>query len=235
MWPCRSFGEFVVEAPAIVGIGDSLVYFVEDDVKSVFSMPYRAGQAVEIIERRGEDGFGEGNFKALFDPRSRTRFGADPCALRRQSGSHPYFPRAHTMKSSKTTVALSNPHPVRGNTDVFRTFNYAPAVAAGGLLFIAGQIGIRADGTVPGSVEEQIDLAFRRLGAILQAAGLGFEDLVELVSYHVDVDKQLAAFREIKDRYIKEEAPAWTILGVAALARPTLLVEIKAVAATRGA
>ncbi|MCL9844267.1 RidA family protein [Ralstonia solanacearum] len=139
------------------------------------------------------------------------------------------------MQPSKTTIALSNPHPVFGSTEVFKTFNYAPAVAAGGLLFIAGQIGIRADGTVPETVEEQIDLAFRRLGAILQAAGLGFEDLVELVSYHVDVDKQLAAFREIKDRYIQADAPAWTILGVAALARPTLVVEIKAVAATRAA
>ncbi|WP_055325651.1 RidA family protein [Ralstonia solanacearum] len=139
------------------------------------------------------------------------------------------------MQPSKTTIALSNPHPVFGSTEVFKTFNYAPAVAAGGLLFIAGQIGIRADGTVPETVEEQIDLAFRRLGAILQAAGLGFEDLVELVSYHVDVDKQLAAFREIKDRYIQADAPAWTILGVAALARPTLFVEIKAVAATRAA
>ncbi|MCL9852117.1 RidA family protein (plasmid) [Ralstonia solanacearum P673] len=139
------------------------------------------------------------------------------------------------MQPSKTTIALSNPHPVFGSTEVFKTFNYAPAVAASGLLFIAGQIGIRADGTVPETVEEQIDLAFRRLGAILQAAGLGFEDLVELVSYHVDVDKQLAAFREIKDRYIQADAPAWTILGVAALARPTLVVEIKAVAATRAA
>ncbi len=144
-------------------------------------------------------------------------------------------PKARTMQPSKTTIALSNPHPVFGSTEVFKTFNYAPAVAAGGLLFIAGQIGIRADGTVPETVEEQIDLAFQRLGAILQAAGLGFEDLVELVSYHVDVDKQLAAFREIKDRYIRADAPAWTILGVAALARPTLFVEIKAVAATRAA
>lgn len=137
------------------------------------------------------------------------------------------------MPSSKTTIALSNPHPILGSTDVFKTLNYAPAVSAGGLLFIAGQIGIRADGTVPASVEEQIDLAFQRLGAILQAAGLEFEDLVELVSYHVDVDKQLAGFREIKDRYIRADPPAWTILGVAALARPTLLVEIKAVAAAR--
>lgn len=135
------------------------------------------------------------------------------------------------MQSSKTTIVLSNPHPVLGSTEVFKTFNYAPAVVAGGLLFVAGQIGIRADGTIPTSVEEQIELAFQRLGAILQEAGLGFDDLVELVSYHVGVDQQLAAFREIKDRYIKENAPAWTILGVAALARPTLFVEIKAVAA----
>ncbi len=42
------FGAFVVEAPAIVGIGDSLVYFVDDDVESVFSAPYRAGQGVEL-------------------------------------------------------------------------------------------------------------------------------------------------------------------------------------------
>ena len=137
------------------------------------------------------------------------------------------------MHASKTTVVLANPHSVLGSTEVFRTFNYAPAVAAGGLLFVAGQIGIRADGTVPGSIEEQIDLAFQRLGAVLAEAGLDFGDLVELVTYHVDIDRQLAAFRDIKDRYIKENAPAWTILGVAALARPTLLVEIKAVAATR--
>jgi enamine deaminase RidA (YjgF/YER057c/UK114 family) len=34
-------------------------------------------------------------------------------------------------------------------------------------------------------------------------------------------------------RYIKAGAPAWTILGIAALARQSLLVEIKVVAATR--
>lgn len=138
-----------------------------------------------------------------------------------------------TVSARAISRRCSNPHPVLGSTEVFKTFNYAPAVAAGGLLFVAGQIGIRADGTVPESVEEQIDLAFQRLGAILAEAGLDFGDLVELVTYHVDVDKQLVAFRGIKDRYIKENPPAWTILGVAALARPTLLIEIKAVAATR--
>lgn len=120
-----------------------------------------------------------------------------------------------------------------GGNKVFDLFKYSPAVTAGGLVFIAGQVGIRADGTVPESAAEQIDLAFKRLGAILAHVGLGFDDLVELVSYHVRVDEQLASFREIKDRYVMRDFPAWTILGVASLARANLLVEIKAVAAAR--
>jgi enamine deaminase RidA (YjgF/YER057c/UK114 family) len=139
------------------------------------------------------------------------------------------------MSPSKKALVLPNPHPVLGSTSMFESFNYAPAVRAGGLLFVAGQIGLRADGSVPDAAEEQMDLAFQRLGAILERAGVGFEDLVDLVSYHVDVDAQLPAFRAIKDRYIRSDPPAWTILGVAALARPSLLVEIKAVAALRGA
>jgi enamine deaminase RidA (YjgF/YER057c/UK114 family) len=57
--------------------------------------------------------------------------------------------------------------------------------------------------------------------------------LVELVSYHVRIDEQLTTFREIKERYVMREFPAWTILGVASLARPNLLAEIKAVAAAK--
>ena len=130
-------------------------------------------------------------------------------------------------------LRLPEDHPVFGGNRVFDLFQYSPSVRAGGLVFIAGQVGIRADGTVPDGAEEQIELAFERLGAILAQQGLGFGDLVELVSYHVRIDEQLAAFRAIKERYITRDFPAWTILGVAALARPNLQVEIKAVAAAR--
>ena len=106
-------------------------------------------------------------------------------------------------------------------------------MTAGGLVFIAGQVGLRPDGSLPETAREQIELAFERLAAILRHLGLGFEDLVELVSYHVDVDAQLADFRAVKDRWIARDFPAWTILGVAALARPGLRVEIRAVAAAR--
>ena len=134
---------------------------------------------------------------------------------------------------SKRIVTLPPTHPMFGGNKVFEAFRYSPAVRAGGLLYVAGQVGVRPDGTVPGDAPEQIDLAFQRLGAILQHEGLGFEDLVDLTSYHVRIDEQLQAFREIKDRYVTRDFPAWTIIGVAALARASLLIEIKAVAALR--
>ena len=130
-------------------------------------------------------------------------------------------------------LRLPETHPVFGSTKVFDTFQYAPAVTAGGLVFIAGQIGLRPDGTIPETPKEQISCAFDRLGAILESLGLDFTNLVELVSYHVDLPSQLAGFREVKEQYIKSDFPAWTILGITSLARPELMIEIKAVAAAR--
>ncbi|WP_442114159.1 RidA family protein [Pseudomonas sp. NUPR-001] len=135
--------------------------------------------------------------------------------------------------SKSERLRLPENDPTFGSNKIFDVFQYSPAVKAGGLVFIAGQVGIYSDGTIPDSAEEQIDLAFKRLGAILEHQGLGFEDLVELVSYHVRIDDQLTQFREIKERYITRDFPAWTILGVASLARSNLLIEIKAVAAAK--
>jgi enamine deaminase RidA (YjgF/YER057c/UK114 family) len=120
-----------------------------------------------------------------------------------------------------------------GSNRIFDLFQYSPAVTANGLVFIAGQIGLRADGSIPEDPKDQIDVAFKRIEAVLEHLGLNFTDVVELVSYHVDIGSQLTAFREVKEQYIHSDFPAWTILGVASLARPELIVEIKVVAATR--
>lgn len=44
------FGAFVVDAPAIVGIGDSLVYFVDHDIEPLFSMAHRPRQSIEVAD-----------------------------------------------------------------------------------------------------------------------------------------------------------------------------------------
>jgi len=122
-----------------------------------------------------------------------------------------------------------------GSNKIFDLFQYSPAVSANGLVFIAGQIGLRADGTIPDDPKEQIDVAFKRIEAVLNHLGLDFTDVIELVSYHVNVGSSLTDFRAVKEKYIRSDFPAWTILGIAALARPELIVEIKVVAATRKA
>lgn len=132
-------------------------------------------------------------------------------------------------------LRLPEDDPTFGSNRIFDLFQYSPAVAAGGLVFIAGQIGLRADGTIPTTAKEQARLAFERMGTVLRHLGLDYTDIVELVSYHVDLDAQIADFRAVKEQFIRPDFPAWTIVGVAALARQDLVVEIKAVAATRSA
>lgn len=132
---------------------------------------------------------------------------------------------------SKDAIRLADDSPNFGGNAVFDAFGYSPAVRAGGLLFIAGQVGIRSDGTIPEDHAEQIELVFRRTGEILERSGLGFNSLVEIVSYHVDMADHMEAFRAIKDRYVPAPYPTWTILGVAALARPIFKIELKCVAA----
>lgn len=127
---------------------------------------------------------------------------------------------------------LAEDHPTFGSNKIFDLFQYAPAVTASGLVFIAGQIGLRADGTIPSDPKEQIQVAFERAGAILESLGLDFTDVVELVSYHVGLEQTLGDFRAVKEQFIRSEFPAWTILGIAALARKELIVEIKLVAST---
>ncbi|MBN3787257.1 4-hydroxyphenylpyruvate dioxygenase [Burkholderia sp. Ac-20353] len=44
-----AFGDFAVDSPAIAGIGDSLVYFVDHDFMSEFAVPYRLGESTAVV------------------------------------------------------------------------------------------------------------------------------------------------------------------------------------------
>jgi enamine deaminase RidA (YjgF/YER057c/UK114 family) len=83
---------------------------------------------------------------------------------------------------------------------------------------------------IPDDPEQQIVLAFENLGEILAEAGGGFTDLVDITTYHTSM-ADLALFSDVKMRYIVDDPfPAWTAIGVMELARPGLIVEIRAIA-----
>ncbi len=107
-------------------------------------------------------------------------------------------------------------------------FHYSPGVKAGNLLFIAGQVGRDANLQVVEGQEAQFVQAFENVKKVLMAAGATFDDVVEMATYHVDM-RDLPLFIQVKDRYITNENryPAWTAIGVTALAMPGLFAEIK--------
>ena len=116
------------------------------------------------------------------------------------------------------------------------------AVSPGRIVYIAGQLGLDLDNRIvgaPGDFRAQAEQTFINLKNALAAAGAGFEHVVKLNNYLVDI-AHLGIFREVRDRHIDVSAPpASTTIAISGLARPGALIEIEAVAvvpeATAGA
>lgn len=117
----------------------------------------------------------------------------------------------------------------KGMENIRERFHYNPCVKAGGLVFIAGQVGRDENLNVIEGKEAQFVRAFENVKRALAAAGATFDDVVDMVTYHTDM-RDLPLFIQVKDRYFTKEYPAWTGVGVTALAMPGLMVEIKCVA-----
>lgn len=133
---------------------------------------------------------------------------------------------------AKHTVEIPEGSEVFGETrSAFERFGYSAAVRTHGLLFIAGTIGRRADGIIADTIEEQTEIAIRRIEEILRLEELDLSALVDVTSYHVDIHQHLAGFSAAKQRLITPPYPTWSLIGASGLASPGLLVEIRATAA----
>mgnify|MGYP003436415869 CR=1 FL=1 len=110
---------------------------------------------------------------------------------------------------------------------------YAPAVKVGKTLYCAGQVGRTPELSVIEDPEQQFLAAWENLRLVLAAGGCEFEDVVEMTTYHVDMQRHMPIFRQVKDEVFPRSTCAWTCIGVGELARPGLLVEIKCIAVQR--
>ena len=92
---------------------------------------------------------------------------------------------------------------------------YSPAIRSGELLFVSGQVGVREDGTPEPKFEDQVRLAFANLRAVLAAAGASFDDVIDVISFHTDPEKQFETVLRVRDAEIGAPPyPAWTAVGV---------------------
>ena len=109
--------------------------------------------------------------------------------------------------------------------------HYTDAVRTGGLLFISGLVPVDAEGKLVGDdVAEQTRQIFRNMELVLKAAGCGFEDVVKVTSFLLNVDDR-PAINPVRMEFFGEARPASTLVEVSALAVPGALLEIEAVAA----
>lgn len=104
-------------------------------------------------------------------------------------------------------------------------------IGPGRLVFISGQLGQDREGRLGADFRSQAVQVFENLGAALRLAGTDFRHVIKLNNYLIDLGSDLAAFREVRDRYVNTAAPpAGTTIQVPALARAGALLEVEAIA-----
>jgi enamine deaminase RidA (YjgF/YER057c/UK114 family) len=115
----------------------------------------------------------------------------------------------------------------RGYTQVVET------TGPGRIIYLSGQLGMTTGGAFagpPGDFRAQATQCFENLKAGLRSVGAGFEHVVKLTNFFVDMDN-LPVFFEVRDSFVNTKAPpASTAIQVGRLAREGALFEVEAVA-----
>jgi 2-iminobutanoate/2-iminopropanoate deaminase len=102
---------------------------------------------------------------------------------------------------------------------------------AGSIVFVSGQAPISADGQLvgEGDFEAQVRQVFSNLRTVVEQAGGGLEAVVKLTVFLTDMTR-LRDYTRIKGEFFTGGQPASTAVGVTALARPEMMVEVEALA-----
>ncbi len=99
--------------------------------------------------------------------------------------------------------------------------------AASERIVVAGQLGLRLDGSLAGDLEAQMRQAWNNVFAVLEAGGFSRTDLVRATIY-VTEPGQVALYRRVRDEILDGHLCANTYLEISALAAPEFQVEIEA-------
>ena len=107
---------------------------------------------------------------------------------------------------------------------------YSPAIKAGNLLFVSGQIPIdpATGALIDGDISAQTEQVMRNLGALLRAAGIGFDHVVRTTVFLADMG-DFAAMNEVYGRHVTAPPPARATVQVARLPRD-VKIEVDAIA-----
>lgn len=118
-----------------------------------------------------------------------------------------------------------------GSEAACEAMSLSPGVVSGNHVFLTGMTGSLPDGGMPGTPEAQFHKAFEKIEAVLIEAGSSCRNLVEMTSYHIEIQMYFELFNQVRAQYVAKPFPAWTAVEVSGLRRPGALVEVRVVAA----
>jgi enamine deaminase RidA (YjgF/YER057c/UK114 family) len=91
-------------------------------------------------------------------------------------------------------------------------WGYSDAVVTGDSIHLSGIVVGMRDGE---TMEAAFDRTYRQIGAILKRAGASWDDVVDISSFHTDVEGQIEKMVAAHKKHVKPPYPAWTAIGVA--------------------
>ncbi len=111
-------------------------------------------------------------------------------------------------------------------------YSHVVELPPGRLIWTSGQVALDAERNVVGAGdwEAQTRQVFENVTKALRAAGAGWPDVVKLTLFVVDV-AELPTIRAVRDEFVDTESPPTSsLVQVAGLVHPDLLLEVEAVA-----
>jgi|GEM_PF-506215 len=116
--------------------------------------------------------------------------------------------------------------------DPYEGYKLSQGLRVGEMVYVSGTVSISRRGEVlhPGDFEAQTHQVFRNIGDVLELGGATYAGLVRLTVYLTDIASQFETFIAVKSEYLRPPYPVDAVVGVAALGRPEILIEVDATA-----
>lgn len=107
------------------------------------------------------------------------------------------------------------------------SYHYSRAVKVGPWIKCAGQGGWDLDGVISDDHDKQVIIAFENVQRAIEAAGgNGWQDVVSVRTYHLDISKFSIVVEQLK-KWMPNHRPTWTCVEVTKLGNPKMLIEVE--------
>ena len=133
------------------------------------------------------------------------------CPLGAAAGAQTPGPDGAHTRTPDTVLMSDNP----GMRAVQDKWGFSDAVISGDTIYLSGVVA----GTRPGEqgFEPAYERVYAQIAATLKRAGASWGDVVDMTSFHTDVEGQIEALAAVHKRHVKAPYPAWTAIGISKL------------------